>query len=235
MTDLGASLSRYRTTDCEQCIVKDNLLVIVGSHRFSVEVLAGFISDKTPAKWNIVEQLDDVPVPDDGGEHEWRLIFVDSIGMSNDEVMQMLHTVALPYLKYDIVALFNLTRVDTNMHEMMDLGVRGFFFKNDHADFMLKGICALKNGEMWVARGALMEYVCQRPRKEPVEKSAGNLLTKREKQVLLLLATGATNAEISSTLFISPHTVKTHVYNILKKLGVQNRLQAALWASTNLS
>ena len=235
MIDWEDSLSRYRTTDCELCSVRDNELVIVGSHRFSVEVLAGYISDKTPAKWSIVEKLDDVPAPDDVGDHEWRLIFVDSIGMSSDEVMQMLHTVALSYLKHDIVALFNLTRAHTNMPEMMDLGVRGFFFKNDHADFMLKGICALKNGEMWVARGALMEYVCQRPRKEPAVENTANLLTKRERQVLLLLASGTTNAEISSTLFISPHTVKTHIYHILKKLGVQNRLQAALWAAKNLS
>jgi len=227
-------LSRYRTTDCELCAVRDNELIIIGSRRFSVELLARFIGDKTPAKWSIAEKLEDVSAPDDRGEHKWRLLFIDAIGMSNDEVMQMLHTTALPYLKQDTVALFNLTRDHNNMPEMIDLGVRGFFFENDQADFMLKGICALKNGELWVARGTLMEYVCQQPRKTRANKNVANLLTKRENQVLQLLASGATNAEISSTLFISPHTVKTHVYNILKKLGVQNRLQAALWAATNL-
>jgi len=230
----GVSLSRYRTTDCELCTVRDNELIIVGSRRFSVELLARFIGDKTPAKWSIAEKLEDVPAPDDRGEHQWRLIFIDAIGMSNDEVMQMLHTKALPYLKQDTVALFNLTRTHTNMPEMIDLGVRGFFFENDQADFMLKGICALKNGEMWVARGTLMEYVCRQPHKVRAKKNAADQLTKRENQVLQLLASGATNAEISSNLFISPHTVKTHVYHILKKLGVQNRLQAALWAATNL-
>lgn len=228
-------MSRYRITDCELCTVRDNPLIIVGSHRFSVELLASFISDKTPAKWSIAEKLEDISAPDNRGEHQWRLLFVDTIGMNNDEVMQMLHTRALPYLKQDTVALFNLTRDHTNMPEMIDLGVRGFFFENDQADFILKGICALKNGELWVARGVLMEYACQKPNKTRAQKKVVNLLTKRETQVLQLLASGATNAEISSTLFISPHTVKTHVYNILKKLGVQNRLQAALWAATNLS
>ena len=81
-----------------------------------------------------------------------------------------------------------------------------------------------------------MEYVCRRTRSATsAEKNTAHLLTKKEKQVALLLASGASNAEISSTLFISPHTVKTHIYHILKKLGVQNRLQAALWASKNLS
>ncbi len=228
-------MSCYRTTDCKLCTFKDNPLIMVSSHRFSVEVLASFISDKTPAKWSIIDKLEAVPAPGNNENHEWRLIFVDAVGMNNNDILQMLHRVALPYLKQDIVALFNLTHAQMDLSEMIDLGVRGFFFEDDQAEFMLRGICALKNGEMWVARGELMEYVCRRTRKEPVEKNAANLLTKKEKQVLLLLSSGATNDDISSTLFISPHTVKTHISHILKKLGVQNRLQAALWASKNLS
>jgi LuxR family transcriptional regulator of csgAB operon len=228
-------LSRYRITDCNLCTVRENPLIIVSPHRFSAQVLASFISDKTPAKWSIIEKLEAVPLSDEPDVHIWRLIFVDVGGMSNDDILRMLHLDARPYLQQDVIALFNLTHDQMNLSEMIDLGVRGFFFENDQAEFMLKGICALKNGEMWVARGELMEYVCRRSRSAPAEKNVVNLLTKKEKQVVLLLASGASNAEISSALFISPHTVKTHIYHILKKLGVQNRLQAALWASKNLS
>ncbi|NLA58074.1 MAG: response regulator transcription factor [Firmicutes bacterium] len=55
-------------------------------------------------------------------------------------------------------------------------------------------------------------------------------LTPREKEVLALIATGMTNAEIAEQLFISPHTVKNHVTNIYKKLKVEDRTQIALWA-----
>jgi DNA-binding CsgD family transcriptional regulator len=55
-------------------------------------------------------------------------------------------------------------------------------------------------------------------------------LTPREKEVLALIATGMTNAEIAEQLFISPHTVKNHVTNIYKKIKVEDRTQIALWA-----
>lgn len=58
-----------------------------------------------------------------------------------------------------------------------------------------------------------------------------NLLTERELQVLRHLSNGATNHEISEALFISQHTVKTHVTHIFDKLGVNGRTQAAVWAT----
>ena len=58
-------------------------------------------------------------------------------------------------------------------------------------------------------------------------------LTDREIQVLRLVSEGATNTEISETLSISHHTVKSHVVNIFNKLGVNDRTQAAVWATRN--
>jgi len=49
-----------------------------------------------------------------------------------------------------------------------------------------------------------------------------------------MVAVGAKNEEIADELFISPNTVRTHIYNIFKKINVPNRLQAALWAAKNL-
>ena len=50
----------------------------------------------------------------------------------------------------------------------------------------------------------------------------------------MLVSAGAKNEQIAEELHISPNTVKTHIYNIFKKIGVPNRLQAALWAVKNL-
>jgi DNA-binding CsgD family transcriptional regulator len=58
-------------------------------------------------------------------------------------------------------------------------------------------------------------------------------LTSREIEVLHMIAKGATNNEISDHLAISPHTVKSHVVHIFNKLGVNDRTQAAVWATRN--
>lgn len=58
-------------------------------------------------------------------------------------------------------------------------------------------------------------------------------LSSREIEVLKLIVEGNTNTEIASALFVSPNTVKTHVRNILNKLGVSDRVQAAVFALRN--
>ena len=60
-------------------------------------------------------------------------------------------------------------------------------------------------------------------------------LTRREKEILDLIANGYSNQQIADELFISPHTVKTHLHNVFKKINVKRRLQAALWAAQNLN
>ncbi|EPH5597647.1 response regulator transcription factor, partial [Vibrio alginolyticus] len=59
-------------------------------------------------------------------------------------------------------------------------------------------------------------------------------LTRREVQVLKMLKEGGSNMEIADSLFISEHTIKSHLYNIFRKLEVKNRTQATSWAKRNL-
>ena len=83
-------------------------------------------------------------------------------------------------------------------------------------------------------RDTLLRYIAEQPRKVSPEKELAAQLTPREREVLHLLGTGLSNDKIASQLFISNHTVKSHIYKILKKLDVENRIQAALWAAKHL-
>ncbi len=80
----------------------------------------------------------------------------------------------------------------------------------------------------------MTKYVLEKGREDRILRNEESLLTSREMEILTLISVGAKNEEIADKLFISPNTVKTHIYNIFKKIGVPNRLQAALWAAKNL-
>jgi DNA-binding NarL/FixJ family response regulator len=69
--------------------------------------------------------------------------------------------------------------------------------------------------------------------KEPAELAAEHKLTERELEVLRLIATGATNREIANKLVVSEGTVKNHVSSILSRLGLRDRIQAAIYAHEN--
>ena len=98
----------------------------------------------------------------------------------------------------------------------------------------MKGITGIFEGEFWLSRRLMAQYL-ERTRSKPRKVTHNaNLLTRREKQILNLTATGATNTEIAAHLNVSMHTVKTHIYNLFKKIDVSNRIQAVNWAKDNL-
>ena len=95
------------------------------------------------------------------------------------------------------------------------------------------------NGELWVTRELLSECIMEDMNPSPpTGLRPGNhvksVLIRREMEILGMVAVGAKNGEIANKLCISPHTVKTHLYNIYKKIHVGDRLQAVLWAAKNL-
>lgn len=133
-------------------------------------------------------------------------------------------------------ALFNVPRDEQSLANWVLSGVRGAFFEDNSIEHVVRGIRALLDGSIWVSRETLLAAAVG-PHHEAVseqrESSAGNL-TRREQEILGILCIGASNKEIAEKLFISANTVKTHIYNIYKKLNVPNRMQAALWGAKHL-
>jgi LuxR family transcriptional regulator, positive regulator of biofilm formation len=219
--------------ECDACRYRDHPVVIVGSNRFENDLLAHYIENQTPARFAVFENLSAVPPPTGTPAHQWRLVLLDCLGLRGSEILPLLKKEAAPYLQQDRVALINLKQEIEDTQEFISCGVRGLFFENYRADTLIKGICALKNGEMWISRAILVKYASQESIRPSLAALLSANLTRREREVLALLVTGCTNEEIAERLFISPHTVKSHTQNIFRKLGVKNRLQAAMWTIAN--
>ena len=114
-------------------------------------------------------------------------------------------------------------------------GARGFGLKSILPSTLIQAIRRIHGGEIWVDRQlncaeTFLEFARQAGADEAggTESEIATVLSKRELEILALVAKGLSNQEISKTLFISLRTVKAHVNHILNKLGVKNRLHATL-------
>ena len=138
----------------------------------------------------------------------------------------------LPLLcdRANAIALFNAHKSASYAWILGQPEVRGLFYQNTSEIQFLQGLRALFNNECWLPRKLLSEHLertrrlGQRPSERPIN------LTDKEQAILRCLASGASNAEIARLLNNSPHTVKTHICHLFRKLKVSNRVQAASWA-----
>lgn len=118
----------------------------------------------------------------------------------------------------------------------LEAGARGFLTWESPLHNLIDGVRTLHRGEILIPPrmlGALLSRLL-RWRKHQEEGARWlSRLTRREREVLALLAEGADNDRIAKALFISPHTARTHVQNLIGKLGVHSRLEAAMFLSQN--
>lgn len=112
-------------------------------------------------------------------------------------------------------------------------GASGYQLKDIEPDDLVKTIRQVVKGENALHPKVTSHVMTQFSGKENNEKAKLNELTRREKEVLKEIASGKSNKEIASSLYITEKTVKTHVSNILAKLELQDRTQAALFAVKN--
>lgn len=111
--------------------------------------------------------------------------------------------------------------------------LKGIFYANTSQPHLLQGLRELLNDGHWLPR-KVMESLLARYRRAPKRSTLLDKLTRREREILQQLLEGATNQDIAATLYVSEHTVKSHLYNVFKKIGVSNRLQACNWAKQYL-
>ena len=122
--------------------------------------------------------------------------------------------------------------VDEYLLAAIHAGASGFLLKNAPPPDLLAAIRTVHSGDSVIAPSStrrLIEHVAAHVPASSTPREFG-CLTEREREVLLLVAKGMSNQEISQALFLSETTVKTHVSKILEKLGCRDRVQAVVEA-----
>ena len=130
------------------------------------------------------------------------------------------------------VVVLTISADDDDVMAALLAGACGYLLKDSSIDQLVAGIHVAASGESLISP-QIAAKVLQRLRAQTPDTAARTIRTElsaRELEVLRLIAIGKDNAEIARDLFISPKTVKNHISNILMKLQIENRIQAAVYA-----
>ncbi|WP_214326374.1 response regulator [Nonomuraea sediminis] len=120
---------------------------------------------------------------------------------------------------------------DDYVYDALRAGASGFLLKDVRRDDLVNAVRVVAAGEALLAPAVTRRLISEfaaRPTPRPTRELA--VLTARERETLQLIARGLSNAEIAETLVVTEHTVKTHVSNLLTKLGLRDRVQAVILA-----
>lgn len=153
------------------------------------------------------------------------------INMPNLDGLQVLSIMKQQKMLCKVIILTIHKEVDY-LVKALDEGCDGYVLKDSDFDTLKKAIFTVYSGDTYV-EPSLMPLLNASLAERDVMNEKLSDLTKREIEVLKMIAAGSFNKEIASTLNISERTVKNHVSNIFKKIGVSDRTQAAVFAIKN--
>jgi two-component system NarL family response regulator len=133
------------------------------------------------------------------------------------------------------VLVLTISMSDAHVKDAILAGASGYLLKDASIVEIASGIRAAAAGESVISpriATKLLDHV-RATSIEGSDDETGSQLSKREIEILRLMAEGKENKEIARDLYISPQTVKNHISNILRKLQIENRIQAAVYAVRN--
>ncbi|WP_308250531.1 response regulator transcription factor [Nonomuraea rhizosphaerae] len=132
------------------------------------------------------------------------------------------------------IAVLVVTTFDLDEYVFAALrgGAHGFLLKDIEPDQLVEAVHVVASGQGLVAPGVTRRLIAEFARASKAERRIEPLpdLTRREHDTLVLIASGLSNVEIARALVVSVSTVKTHVANLLAKIGCRDRVQAVIYA-----
>ncbi len=211
----------------------DKKLFVWGPNRLNNQLLASQISEitgVTPVCVDDHNKLLDYQLEGNS------IIFCDCDRMDVRSCCVLLNKISEKKKIDPEIVLLNIDNSAQLLDEVTEFKIKGIFYSLDSWNNINKGLKLIYQGEYWLPRKLLVQslnIIREQPRSRNITSQVN--LTRRELEILTLIATGLTNTDIADKLFISLNTVKTHVGNIFKKIGVSNRVQAILWVAENFN
>ena len=210
-------------------------LHVVGKNKLQNDLLLSFLKDKTNFRGKCNKNLESV-TPVKNKEHELtQFLLLDWTGVDKDNIWKDIDSWRKTNSCQCYFAFCNVDPEVEIEKLAMTNNIQGLFYKSAPPHIIPKGISSILNGDLWYSRKTLTKFIFENnSSNQQFNHAAATNLTLREREILVLMASGRSNKEIAGELCISGHTVKTHVYNIYRKLNVDSRFQAALWAAKYL-
>ncbi len=213
--------------------VCDKTICIVGPRKTQNDILADFLEKKLDARCIVSADAARLDLPANSDGKYRPLVLLDSPENGLDKYFMSLKPESKRTLNRHTIALFNVRPNSGIEAKAISMGIRGLFYVQDSCDRFVKGISAMFEGDLWYSREAMSRLIIPMKNENCYDRETV-ALTKREREILTMVITGSKYEEIADRLFISTNTVRTHIHNIYRKINVPNRIQAALWAVTNL-
>ena len=208
---------------------RNKQVYIIGPLKIQNFALAYYLREALGVECTELTTVDGLTLPAGSHDRNPVLFLIDCIDENLEKRLSVFEKDIRNVIHNSLICLFNI-RPDQEMAEAtLNQQVRGIFYIDDDARNLERGINAVFDGELWLPR-RIMACLIQNHVAEPdVRKVDPDILTPREIEILYLLVTGTDQVAIGKKLFISLHTVKTHLFNIFRKIGVKNRLEAKIW------
>lgn len=190
-------------------------------------LLKDLLQNEKPWQLKSLELLDEaIYLP--SSDHDKRIILIDYLSVDHETLPALIQQISKDTTR--LLAIFNVAETDEAWNDLIPHGLKGVFFQNDPTELYLKGLEAIFFGDLWFSRESLVRSIMQHSGGIDSNWQLANDLSMREQEILNCIAQGESNKRIATELNLSEHTIKSHVYHIYRKIGVNKRVDAARWA-----
>ncbi len=201
-------------------------ILIVDDHPVVREGLRGMLSHK-PGLLVVGDAADGIEAIQKTKQLKPDIVLLDLV-MPNKNGLDVIKEIKLHQPETRILILTSFSD-EAQIIAALNCGAEGYLLKESTPKMLLEAINAVSDGQSWL-HPTIAHKVILNAHRLSTTTPATELLTKRELEILKLVATGVSNRDIADALFISESTVRVHVSNIADKLNLENRIQIALYA-----